>query len=289
MHERTGPSQVEAIQQARLWAENLHILGIQALLFDLDDTLIATTESFHDTIAICAEMIAFQTEKSITETTGKILAASEQAYATEYVNPHRWATVMETVLPQHPTLRQECLRILDTLYTFNPPLKPGADITLSVLRHLSGMDITTAIVTHANQAWTEIKVKKLRLDDYFSRICVISENGPKGPDEWLEQITGCGLTPRRAAIIGDSLKSDIIPADLIGAGLLVWINGGTTWDFYQRGKVPERTIVVPEIGNVVEALTHRWALETRPEMRAVAQSGPYALLSSDLLTGKSRT
>ncbi|MCJ7827723.1 HAD hydrolase-like protein [Patescibacteria group bacterium] len=223
------------------------------MLCDLDDTFTKTTPYFHEKVRLCAEFVGTQTDQDVELVFNQIFAESTAAFATHFVNPDRWETIIPRVVTS-PLLQKQCLGILSTLYTATPPLKEGAQEVFEVMRYLPKYDLLTAIITHANVDWTMIKAKKLGLSKIFTHIRTISEDGPKGPNQWAQEIAELGLQPQEVVIVGNSLRSDIQPGHQIGAGRLVWANDSANLSFYRQGELPEGTIVLDQIENLVPTL-----------------------------------
>ncbi len=84
---------------------------------------------------------------------------------------------------------------------------------------------TLMIITKGDLLDQERKVAKSGLGDCFDHIEVVSE---KTSDTYKALLTKYDIAPERFLMIGNSLKSDVLPVAAIG-GKAVYIPNGTTW------------------------------------------------------------
>jgi putative hydrolase of the HAD superfamily len=81
------------------------------------------------------------------------------------------------------------------------------------------------LITKGDLFDQETKIARSGLGDYFSRIEVVSE---KDIDTYKRIIAKHGIAPQRFLMVGNSLKSDILPVIAMG-GRAVFIPYKTTW------------------------------------------------------------
>lgn len=233
--------------------EKLKSLGIKAILFDLDDTLIYTSEIFVKYKQEYVARVAEETEiecKVIEESLNRIDA---EEYKKMGVNPARWEEstkkiALEFAGYEKPIL--ENLNILMKIYSEEPRLRPGVKAVLEILR-MAGIKI--ALVTHANEDWTWRKLKSTGLIDYFDTINIVNENRHKGAEDWAKTAGDVEVLPAECLILGDSLVGDVIPGASIGARTM-WLHRGSTWSVYRAGEVPENTVHLDEVNELLSAL-----------------------------------
>jgi putative hydrolase of the HAD superfamily len=111
------------------------------------------------------------------------------------------------------------------------------DDVLPVLNHLR-QNHKLALLTNGSPDLQRAKLKAPGLADFFHTIVVSGEVGLGKPDPRIFEMTLNHLdaTPNLAAMIGNSLKSDIAPALKLGL-LAIWVN--------REGKV-RNNVIVPD-------------------------------------------
>ncbi len=231
--------------------EKLNKLGIEAVLFDLDDTLIYTSEIFLRNMVqysrVVSEKIGVPEEEMMTA----LKAINDEEYKTMGVNPKRWEAVVEKLAERFGHGKEEILNnlvILMNIYSEEPRLRTGVRTMLEILKE-SGVKL--ALVTHANVDWTEYKLSRLVLWDYFDQVVVVDENGHKKSEDWKRGMDGMGVEPEKCLVVGDNLGGDILPGDELGARTAYL---PSPWLVYRQGEVPERTVVINEIFELLAAL-----------------------------------
>jgi len=232
--------------------ERLDKLGIEAVLFDLDDTLIYTSEIF---IQCMQEYVSVVAEKIGVEAS-EIMASLESINNEEYkkmgVNPKRWVAVVEKLaneLGQGETEILENLNLLMNIYSIEPRIRQGVKGILEVLRNTG---VKMVLVTHANVEWTHFKLDKLGLWDYFDAVIIVDENGHKKSLDWKRGMDVVEVEPEKSLIVGDSLGGDIKSGDELGART-VYIP--SPWSVSREGEIPEGTEVINEIAEFLAALS----------------------------------
>lgn len=233
--------------------ERLARLGIKAVLFDLDDTLIFTSEIFAKYMNEYVTKVAAETgidSKVINECLRRI---NDEEYKKMGVNPSRWGAVVIKMAEEFKGNEAPIINNLDILmkiYTEEPRIRPGAKDILERLRR-SGIKI--GLVTHANVDWTWRKLESVGMIDCFDTIHIADENSHKGVDDWKSTMLDLEVTPNECLIVGDSLGGDIIPTAQIGTRTM-WLHKGSTWSMYRTGEIPESTLMIDEISELLSAL-----------------------------------
>lgn len=231
--------------------EKLDELEIEAVLFDLDDTLIFTSEIFIQ----CMEAYASQVAKKTGIGASEIMAALESINNEEYkkmgVNPERWQAVVEKLANQFDRGEKEILENLNLLmgiYSTEPRIRQGVRGILETLRQTG---INMVLVTHANVEWTNFKLDKLGLWDYFDAVIIVDENGHKKSSDWKRGMDAVEVDPEKCLIVGDSLSGDVKPGDELGARTIYM---PSPWSVYREGEVPGKTVIINEIAEWLAAL-----------------------------------
>ncbi len=233
--------------------ERLNQWGIEVVEFDFDDTLVRTEAVFTTQMrGFVAQTMGRLGGRDMSEVWDRLEQVNNQAFRELSVNPKRWETVvarMEEAFPEGSGVFAAALPNLMDIYKILPQLHDGAIETIEAFR-MAGVKV--GMVTHANEEWTKFKLDGLGLREYFERIYIVDENKHKGPEDWAQAIEEFGATPDQVMVIGDSLPGDIRASANIGVRHRVWVP--SKWVMYNSGEIPEGTIRVDNIGQVVNAL-----------------------------------
>lgn len=229
------------------------------MLFDLDDTLVETNRLFLKRFEKCKEIV-LNSNQSLDPVivSEKIAAINVKSFQLMSGNlTKRWPYVTERIAEEFnitdTSYRDGILKTLQSLHHKLPELKQHA---IEVLSQIRSTGVTMGLVTHANEAWTNFKVDGHKLRPYFDHIFIINEDSFKTPQSWTDAMAYFKTEPIQAAIVGDSLRSDIIPGAKAGAGKLFWIHEDTAWGYYHQGAIPAGAIEVKGLAHLLEALKH---------------------------------
>lgn len=232
-------------------SEKLKKLGVKAIFYDLDDTLIFTAEIFDRCLNEYSEKVADNTGISAEEVLKVITEIDNEEYKTLGVNPNRWHSVVSKAGDKYPGYKDAFVGNLDVLmkiYTEVPRMRPGVRVILQIIK---GLGIKQGLVTHANVEWTHRKLNQLELWDFFDTVLIADENGHKGVGDWKKAMDSVEVSPDECLVLGDSLNGDIRPCDGLGARTM-WI--ASPWSVYRAGVVPEKTIELGQISEMLAAL-----------------------------------
>lgn len=233
--------------------EQLKDLGIKAVLFDLDDTLIFTTEIFAKYMKEYVEKVAEETGLEFAIIDEALRRLNDAEFKRVGVNPARWETVVQKMAEELPEKRGAIvnnLGILMNIYIDEPRVRVGAKETIEALK---AAGVKVGLITHANVDWTWRKLTSSGLIDCFDTIVIADENGHKGVQHWQEAMNNLEVLPNECLVVGDNLGGDIIPTAKIGARTM-WLHKGSTWSLYRTGEVPETTITIDEVNELLPAL-----------------------------------
>ncbi len=233
--------------------EQLDRLGIKAVLFDLDDTLIFTSEIFAKYMKEYVEKVAEETGLDSKAVDECLRRTNDEEYKQMGVNPSRWGAVvikMAKEFDKNGTSVINNLDILMKIYSETPRIRPGAR---AILEGLKRTGVKIGMVTHANTDWTWRKISSVGIIDYFDSIHIADENGHKGVADWESIMLDLEVSPNECLVIGDSLSGDIIPTAKIGAKT-VWLDKGSTWSMYRTGEVPENTLIIDEVCELLSSM-----------------------------------
>lgn len=233
--------------------ELLDKLGIEAVLFDLDDTLIYTSEIFTKYMMMYAQAVAELSGLDPEVVLRVLQKINDEEYKRMGVSPKRWAAVVERLAKEFSHGEAEILEslpILMKIYSVEPRMRNGSRMLLDVFK---ATGVKMVLVTHANVEWTYFKLEKLGLLDYFDVIVIADENGHKKTEDWKRGMDEAEVEPKKCLVVGDNLGGDIRSGDELGART-VWMP--SPWSVYRQGEVPERTVTIEEIFELLTALEH---------------------------------
>jgi putative hydrolase of the HAD superfamily len=200
-------------------------MDIKVIAFDADDTLWVNEPYFQDTEKkFCALLEEFMPQHSLSRELlmieienlalygygikGYILSMIETAL--KVTNGNIPVTAIEKIIDYGKELLNEPIELLDNVE--------------DVLKALQG-HYRIVVATKGDLLDQERKLKKSGLTRYFHHIEVMSE---KGEEDYLKLIKHLDIRPDEFLMIGNSLKSDVIPVLNIG-GHAVHVPFHTTW------------------------------------------------------------
>jgi len=120
-------------------------------------------------------------------------------------------------------VKRELFSIGDTVFSYLRKLYPEARELLKELRH-SGYRLV--LLTSGDKEVQETKVKSMHLDALFDTICIVDK---KNVETYKSVIKILLLDPKNTFMVGNSTKSDVLPA--LEAGLSVIHIPKETWAY----------------------------------------------------------
>ncbi len=221
-------------------------MGVEGVLYDLDDTLIYTAEIFHLYMDLYADMVADQAGIDRESFFKRLSDINDEEYKTMGVSPLRWDSVVMRLASEYPEIGVVIvsqLNVLKRIYRHEPRKREGANAILDGVRR---MGLKQGLVTHANVEWTNWKMDTLGWWGMFDGLYIADENGFKTKKDWARAMEILELDPRKCIVVGDNLSGDVIPTAELGARTM-WMP--SPWSVYRAGVVPESTI---QIGGISE-------------------------------------
>lgn len=204
--------------------------NISTILFDLDNTLIYTTEGDDctcNTVATWLQNKGFSTEES-QDITKTFLREFRQApapdFETDEAGLDKWRQdIWARVLPED---RQE---ILDELYSLwkserlnQLSLKPNVTSMLDEL----ATDFNLGLITNGPSVAQWEKINEIGCKKYFDSIIVSGDLEVEKPDKDIYYLA-CGelqVRPSECIMVGDKLETDILGGLNAGLAATVWVN-----------------------------------------------------------------
>ncbi len=219
----------------------LTTLGIELILFDLDDTLLDTHTHFRE----CLEPLKFHMAVDIGIPFPQFSIDFENclvaARGEHHVHPQKlWLHTFKLLRAKYPQISAEMvndayLEIQTHLYGKPIPLKPGA---LELLKLLKRLNVPIGIVTNADPEWTYFKLAMSGIDKIvrLEHITIIPPYERKSSEHWLAAIEKLKMTPDRTLVIGDNALADIVAAQSIGVRLAILLQEvDKNWSEHAKG------------------------------------------------------
>jgi FMN phosphatase YigB (HAD superfamily) len=102
-----------------------------------------------------------------------------------------------------------------------------------------------------------LKIDTHGLRKYFDHIEICDVNRHKNSEDWKRTFYKLDVNPEYGTIIGDNIKGDIIAGHSIGVRKLFWINKAGAWTPYSTGDIPEETVTVGDLKEVIPILKQK--------------------------------
>lgn len=223
---------------------HLKRIGVKAILYDMDDTLVYTSEIFRRFQDEYSTKVSLVTGLDYSLFNNRLSEINDEEYVKMGVSPTRWQSVVERLATEFKEHGEEILsnlEILMKIYITEPRLRPGAKV---VLGSSAAEGFLQAIVTHANVPWAEWKFRVTGLDNYVDAVVIADENGHKKKEHWRRAMELLGVEGQECLVVGDNLRGDILAGTSLGARG-IWIP--SPWSMYREGEVPSG---VATIGNL---------------------------------------
>jgi putative hydrolase of the HAD superfamily len=229
----------------------------KAILFDLDDTVLATSKGAEDDWRTVCEDVHSRINGISPERLHQAIREHRDWYWSDPVRHHRgrlnpMATLVNNIHAALEGLGLESSLHLaeDMAFTWRgrrqASLKPfpGA---LEALRALRGSGVRLGMLTNGSMDMQRSKIERAGLTDFFDYIQIEGEFGAGKPEReaYLHALDRLGSTPSQAWMAGDSLEMDVAAAQAVGLHG-IWV------DHLQAG-LPEYTRVRPD--RIVQAIS----------------------------------
>jgi putative hydrolase of the HAD superfamily len=212
---------------------------LDAVLLDLDDTILDNAAGLEDAWAAIASAVATRLGDVGEAAVGARLRASSDWFWSDDAR-HRWgrldmpgarraviAHLLESLGRPDPALAAE-------LATFYCDLRDASlmpfDGALDALARLRARAPALGLVTNGAAAAQRAKIERFELAPFFDVIAVEGEVGVGKPDArvFAHALGALGAAPERALMAGDNYECDVLGA--LGAGLhAAWIDRRRAW------------------------------------------------------------
>lgn len=226
---------------------------IKAVFFDMDNTLLKTQELYEDAHGMLADLVArlapVAAEQTIA-TARRIETAlfSRFGYAAAGLNQAFEDTLRELVPAAAPADVSEARALADTVYQRAAELKPGAVETIAQLAPQARLFLVTA-----GEEWVQqCRLSTVPFANAFEKIYIVPEKDAK---LYREILAEAGLKPDEAVMIGDSLRSDILPALEVGMSAIYISSINWAGREMTGFAMPEHGVTAPDLLSAAAQIT----------------------------------
>jgi putative hydrolase of the HAD superfamily len=223
--------------QTKKTYSNIKVIG-----FDADDTLWENEPFYRETEAEFCKLLSTHHPEDY---------VNEQLLETELNNLELYGygakgfvlSLIETALritdnKLEPAIISKTLGLGKQLLNKSVVLLDGVEETL---QYLSSKDYTLIVATKGDLLDQERKLRKSNLSKYFHHIEVMSD---KTPESYLSLLSHLEIKPSEFVMVGNSLRSDILPPLDIGSQA-IHIPFHTTWihESVSENEIKDKTIL----------------------------------------------
>ncbi|WP_254521910.1 HAD family hydrolase [Natrinema caseinilyticum] len=197
------------------------IKNVEAISFDLDDTLIRYTRSPGEVLRVCFDRLDLEPLFSVAEYYARYDEFAERCDSMDELRSECFAVLAA----ENGYKRQRGEDVADVFSNerdqSNVELRPSAARLLDEL----SQEYQLAIVTNGARDAQKWKIEAVSLDRWFEMIVIAGHDTPPKPDPepFNRVVKSLGATPETTVHIGDSLETDIAGATAAGLNS-VWIS-----------------------------------------------------------------
>ena len=248
-------NQIEFEKNSAPLLEYLQLRNIDAVAFDIDNTVLDTGGQFHETLYVLGLEISQELPVEIAPHYYEEISRQieNEVYAVYYKNKRKPVLIgkqyeegLDNYLKElnlgniTDRMRERIMFYQEKHYTKSPKAYPSTKEIIELILS-SGREVV--FNSHAQDDWTEKKIQYIAslIDgiDTFPYVAVpINEN--KDTESWLHAYSKVDSEPENVLTVGDNFNADIIPAIEAGCKTVVWINP-------RRSELPEDFILPEDI------------------------------------------
>ncbi|MAY54947.1 MAG: hypothetical protein CMQ37_03705 [Gammaproteobacteria bacterium] len=193
---------------------------IQAVLFDLDETLVDRTETMRKFLMGQHKRVTALNSMDCFEYVDACLKYQENGYADKH---DAYKLACEAIGPSVANLADLLVEDFKEYYGKEPVLFPGVLDTLSILHKSYIMGLVSNGRTKVQAA----KIEASGIARFFSSVCISEAIGVKKPDReiFIKCLDDLSVKPLDAVFVGDNPSLDIEPAKALGMRA-IWRRNG---------------------------------------------------------------
>jgi putative hydrolase of the HAD superfamily len=226
------------------------------VIFDGDDTLWITEPLYDKARRSAAEVVGAhgvdpvnweELQRRLDVENTRLLKYSTRRFPTSCVQAYDEACRDEGFVSD-PAARRDIWKAAQSVFRTRAPLAPGARDTLE---RLGSAGMSLALLTKGDAQVQSRRIETSGLRELFASVEVVPE---KSPPAIRLLVTRLGINPQGAWMVGNSLRSDILPA--LTAGLrAIWIDA-PVWEYERspNGYSDNRVIAVDNLAEVPDLL-----------------------------------
>lgn len=244
---------------------------IKAVFFDMDNTLLKTQELYEDAHVALAQLVARFAPIAEEDTIAvarriEVGLFATFGYAAAGLNQAFENTLLELVPSATAQAIAEARAIADTVYERQAELKPGAAEAMQQLSPQCRLFLVTA-----GEEWVQQwRLSSLPFAGLFEKVYIVPEKDPALYRDILER---AGLKPEEAVMVGDSLRSDILPALEVGMSA-IYISSINWAGREMTGlSLPEHGVTAPDLLSAAAQIAAWAEAEPKPDA-ATARNHP---------------
>jgi putative hydrolase of the HAD superfamily len=205
--------------------------GVIAVVFDGDDTLWSTEQLYDDARSMARRVVADsgldgarweEAERRIDLEQVATLGFSTERFPRSCVEAYHEICRRDGIVPD-PAIGARVHLAARSVFERDPLLVPGARATLALLR---ARGVRLALLSKGDPDLQQRRIKHSRLAGLFDVIQVVPD---KSPDTIREIVASVGGDVRSAWMVGNSFRSDVLPAIKVGLRA-VWIKAHV-WEY----------------------------------------------------------
>jgi putative hydrolase of the HAD superfamily len=230
----------------------------QAILFDMDDTLLTDSVNGDQCWQICFERLA----QRVAPLSAATAIAAIKEYARWYwgdAERHRQgrldmlaarrAIVAEALLRLGIDQRELAHEVADTFSLLRDEAIVFCGGAHDLLCHLKERGVRLALLTNGNAAMQRRKIERFGLDTFFDCVLIEGEFGVGKPDErvYRHALDRLGTRPVETWMVGDNLEWDVAAPQRLGI-IGIWVDVAGEGVPASSAVRPDRTIrTLPEL------------------------------------------
>jgi FMN phosphatase YigB (HAD superfamily) len=230
--------------------EKLRRLGITALFFDLDDTLVNTHPLFVSNMRNFSDVIAQALGIDPHHIFDRLNTLNLEEHKKNGADPQNWPIIIQRLGEElgNVGLLHENYPLIQKIYTDAPEIIQGVR---PILSGLSADHFLLGEVTWGEKDWSLKKNDQASITHYFDTITYADIHIPKSSADWLRGMNSVSVTPQKCIIVGDSLPGDIIPALKLGARA-IYIPSARS--IFLEGEIPPGVVQIDKFSDFYEAI-----------------------------------
>jgi FMN phosphatase YigB (HAD superfamily) len=204
---------------------------IEAVVFDVDNTLLATSDYYYFHTTQLSKKLYKKVAKN--QDLDEFIEIVDQFLNDLYIQRrysqpvliHIWYTdalneYLNGNIPDE--LKDEVEEYFKDFYSIVPT---PYEVAVDVLNTVVNSSRKIALHSHAQEDWTKMKAKYLsKLIDYDIPYLATPIDIEKDSRSWLKAFNLIKSNPKNTLVIGDSFRSDILPSIEAGSRYLTWID-----------------------------------------------------------------